>query len=121
MNQKGLVNVTDPSKINKINENSENEFNITKLLISNDTCINRNLISKESINKYFNNIYEFRFFKKINNYLIKISFILSLTLLSIIYYINKCYINDKKENKYFKIISFILGSLLLFNEFYSAL
>ena len=116
MNQNGLVNVTNPSKINKINENSENEFNVTKFLISNNTCQNKDLISRQKINKYFDTIYEFRLFKKINNYLIRTSFILSLSLVSIIYYINRCYINDKKENKCLKIISFNLGIILLFNE-----
>ena len=117
MNQKGLFDITDPSKINKLNEKSDNEFNITKFYISNDTCNNYDLISNEKLKKYFNNIAEFKTFKKINNYLNGISFITSLIILSIIYYINRCFIIEKKENKYFKIISLILGCILLLNEF----
>ena len=97
MNQKGLFDITDHSKINKLNGKSDNEFNIKKFYISNDTCTNFDLISNEKIKKYFNNIAEFKTFKKINNYLNCISFITSLILLSIIYYINRCFIKKKKK------------------------
>lgn len=117
MNQKGLFDITDPSKISKLNEKSDNEFNITKFLISNETCKNFDLISPKKIKNYFNNIGEFKTFTQINNYLTGISFITSLIILSIIYYINKCFIKEKKESKYLKISAFILGCILLLNEF----
>ena len=117
MNQKGLFDITDPSKINKLNEKSDNEFNITKFLISNDTCENYDLISSNKIHKYFLDITEFKSFKKLNNYLTCISFILSISILSIIFCINRCYIKEQKENKYLKMISLALGCLLLLNEF----
>ena len=118
MNQKGVFDITDTSKINKLNEKSDNEFNITKFLISNDSCENYDLISHNRIHKYFASISEFKSFKKLNNYLTGISFIISLTILTIIYYINKCFIREQKENKYFKILSVILGCFLLINEFF---
>ena len=114
MNHKGLLDITNPSKLN---EKNENEINISQFLISNETCKNIDLIKPEKITNYFGNIAEFKKFKIINNYLIGISFILSLSLLSIIYYINKSFLKEKKEHKYLKIISFILGSILLLNEF----
>ena len=114
MNQKGILNITDPSKINQL---SENEFNITKFLISNNTCKNYDLISPDNIKKYFEDIGEYKTYKKINNCLSGISFITSLIIVSIIYYINFNFVKEKKENKYAKIISFILATILLINEF----
>ena len=114
MNHKGLLDITNPSKLN---EKNENEINISQFLISNETCKNIDLIKPEKITNYFGNIAEFKKFQIINNYLIGISLILSLSLLSIIYYINKSFLKENKEHKYLKIISFILGSILLLNEF----
>jgi hypothetical protein len=114
MNHKGLLDITNPSKLN---EKNENEINISQFLLSNETCKNIDLIKPEKITNYFGNIAEFKKFQIINNYLIGISLILSLSLLSIIYYINKSFLKENKEHKYLKIISFILGSILLLNEF----
>ena len=116
MNQKGILDISNPSKLN---EKNDNELNLSKFFISNGTCQNFDLITPKKIDNYFNNINGFTKFKKINNYLIGISFILSLSLLSIIYYINKSFLKENKEHKYLKIISFILGSILLLNEFFS--
>ena len=114
MNQKGLLNITDPSKINEL---SENEFNITKILISNNTCKNYDLISISNIKKYFENINDYKLCKNINNFLTGISFIFSLILLSFIYYINISFTKNKNDNKLIKIYSFVLGIILLINEF----
>ncbi len=117
INQRGVIDITDSSKIRTINEKSDNEFNITKFLISNDTCKDYDLISSSNIRKYFEDIDEFRKYKKLNNYLNAFSFISSLILLFVIYYINRLFMNAEKENKILKIFSFILGSILLINEF----
>ena len=114
INQKGLLSITNPSKINEL---SDNEFNITKLLISNNTCKDYDLISFPNIKRYFENIGNYALYKKINIFLTRISFICSLILLSIMYYININFVKNKKENKFIKLSSFIICIILLINEF----
>lgn len=117
INQNGVIDIADSSRIKTINDNSENEFNITKFLISNDTCKDYNLISPINIEKYFANINEFKKYKALNNYLNSISFVSSLLLLLVILYINRLFLNEDRQNKYLKFISFLLGCILVINEF----
>ena len=117
INQRGVIDIADSSKIKTINEKSDNEFSITKILISNETCKDYNLISSSNIGKYFADINEFRKYKTLNNYLNGISFISSLILLFAIIYINRLFMNEEKHNKHLKIFSFILGNILVINEF----
>ena len=104
---KGLFDISES------NQNINNEFNITNFFISIEKCTNKDYITSEAKNNYLSDINNFEFSKNLSTILGKISMIISLLLVSNIYYIKWTFVKKENQSNFLLILSFIF-SLILF-------
>ena len=101
--------------IKNVDKNVMKEFNITNFYITNETCSKQNNIIIEA-KKYYKNINNFHYSRKVTIFIGKIAIFVSLLLLGVIFYIKFSIEKEQTPKIIFIIFSFYLCLLLFILE-----